>query len=98
MPQDIHWAPHSLFLDGNEHFGFERVEWLSIDTNSVCPPLEEEALEEDERYVVMRYADGRVSRALKEGEAHGTRMSMDQYLSWSVVDRESFAQPHAQKV
>ena len=90
MTQDIHWAPYSLFLDGNEYFGFERVEWLNIDPNGMVPSFEEETLEEDERYVVMRYPDGRITRALKEGEAHGTRMSMDQYLSWPVVDRESW--------
>jgi uroporphyrinogen decarboxylase len=49
-------------------------------------------LEEDERYLVKRYSDGRVTRALKEGEAHGTRMSMDQGLSWPVKTRDDWQQ------
>ena len=90
MPRDIHWAPSHLFLDGNEYFGFERVRWLEINVLDMLPPFEEKVLEEDERYLVMRYADGHVTRALKEGYAHGTRSSMDQYLSWAVHDRASW--------
>jgi uroporphyrinogen decarboxylase len=90
MPTDMHWAPYHLVLDGNEYFGFERVRWLEIDVLSMLPPFDVAVLEEDERDVVMQYSDGHVTRALKEGYAHGTRSSMDQYLSWAVSDGASW--------
>jgi uroporphyrinogen decarboxylase len=90
MPRDVHRGPFALFLDGNEYFGFERVRWLDIDVNRMIPAFEEEVLEEDERYIVKRYSNGQVTRGLKEGVAHGTRMSMDQHLSWPVTDRDSW--------
>ena len=39
MPRDVHRGPISLFLDGNEYFGFERVRWLDIDVNRMIPAL-----------------------------------------------------------
>jgi uroporphyrinogen decarboxylase len=54
------------------------------------PPFEEEVIFEDERYLVKRHADGHVSRALKEGTVRGTRPSMDQMLSFPVIDRADF--------
>ncbi len=54
------------------------------------PGFEEKVISEDERYVVFRDKWGRIRRALKEGEAHGTRMSMDNYMDFFVKDFESF--------
>lgn len=73
-------------IRGNQYFGVERIEYLGLDVLGMYPPFDEEVLEEDERYLVKRYADGRITKALKEGEAHGTRASMDQGLSWPVKD------------
>jgi len=42
--------------------------------------------------LTARHTNGIVTKALKEGTAHGTRMSMDQYLSHPVTDRASFAE------
>lgn len=54
------------------------------------PGFEEKIISEDRRYVVFRDKWGRIRRALKEGEAHGTRASMDTYIEFFVKDRESF--------
>lgn len=86
-PADVHMGN---WLEGNEYFGFERIGYLPLRITEMMPPFEE-WVKEDERYLVKRHADGHVSRALKEGTAHGTRMSMDQMLSFPVEDRASFA-------
>jgi uroporphyrinogen decarboxylase len=56
----------------------------------LIPGFETEVLEEDERTMVMRHADGRVTRALKEGMVRGQRMSMDTYLRFPVESRDDF--------
>lgn len=87
MPQDV---DTHFFLDGNEYFGFERWEYIKINT-LVVPAFEYQVLEEDERTIVFRSEEGSVHRALKEGQAKsGTRMSMDQLISFPVTDRQSF--------
>jgi hypothetical protein len=75
---------------GCEYWGIDRVGYLPVRVLDMIPEYEEEVLEEDERYLVKRYSDGHVSRGLKEGQAHGTRLSMDQMLSFPVTDRASF--------
>ena len=87
MPEDIHLGN---FLAGNEFFGFDRIEYLPLKVVEMMPEFETETIEEDDRYLVKRYADGHISRALKDGQAHGTRLSMDQMLSFPVTDRASF--------
>lgn len=87
LPWDVHVGD---LMTGNEFFGFERVGYVPLQCVEMLPPFEEQTIEEDERYLVMRYADGHTSRALKEGAAHGTRLSMDQYLSWAVASREDY--------
>lgn len=77
-------------LQGCEFFGIERIGYLPIQVLEMFPPFEEEVLEEDERYRVKRWADGHITRALKEGEVRGGRSSMDTYLSFPVTDRDSF--------
>ena len=86
MPRDVDTA---FYMDGNEFFGFERWEYLPLNADMI-PSFEHEMLEEDERIVVFRGGDGIVHRALKEGTVRGTRMSMDQYVSFPVTDRDSF--------
>jgi uroporphyrinogen decarboxylase len=77
-------------IGGSEFFGLDRIGYLPLKIIQMMPEFDQEVLEEDERYLVKRYADGHVSRALKEGEAHGTRLSMDQMLAFAVRDREDF--------
>lgn len=54
------------------------------------PGFKENIISEDERYIVFRDKWGRIRRALKEGEARGTRASMDTYIDFFVKDLESF--------
>lgn len=86
LPEDV---DVSFSLNGNEHFGFERYEYIPLNVGMV-PPFEEETLEETERHIVMRRSSGIVTKALKAGTVRGTRLSMDQYLDFPVKDREDF--------
>jgi uroporphyrinogen decarboxylase len=54
------------------------------------PGFECKVLEENERYVVFTDQFGRKRRALKEGTARGTRLSMDTYLDFFVKDKADF--------
>jgi len=44
-------------------------------------------IEETDRYVTARHANGIVTKALKEGTVRGTRMSMDAYIGHPVKNR-----------
>ena len=86
MPRD------KVYLDffvGEPYFDFDLRRDMGVNTEMV-PPFDEETLEEDERYVIVRHATGVVSKALKEGTVRGTRPSMDQYLDFPVKDRQDF--------
>jgi len=69
--------------------GLDKRDFIPLNLGPI-PGFEEKIIFEDERYMVFRDKWGRVRRALKEGEAHGTRMSMDTYMDFFVKDRESF--------
>jgi len=56
----------------------------------MIPRFEYQVIEEDERTITARHGNGIVTKALKVGTVRGTRMSMDQYLSFPVTDRKSF--------
>lgn len=94
LPEDVHLggAVHEVGMFGCEYFGLDRIVLLPLKIMEMIPPFVEEILEEDERYRVKRFANGIVTRALKEGELHpnGQRMSMDQYIGFPVTDRESW--------
>ena len=87
LPEDVTIGD---FIMGCEYFGIDRIGYLPLRVVEMLPAFDEEVLEEDERYVTMRYADGHVTKALKEGTAHGTRMSMDQFLSFPVESRQDW--------
>jgi len=89
MPSGVHLGS---MIGGSPYFGLDRIDYLGLNVLGMMPAYDEETLSEDERYIVRRYSDGRVTKALKEGEAHGTRMSMDQGLTWPVTNREDWAQ------
>lgn len=58
----------------------------------MIPGFDCQVIEETDRYMVARNEAGIVSRSMKAGAAHGTRSSMDQFLSFPVTDRKSFAE------
>jgi len=78
------------WFTGEECFGFDPREYIPVSFGMI-PTFEPEVLEENDRYVVARNGGGIVTKALKEGTAHGTRASMDQYLRFPVETREDFA-------
>lgn len=88
MPKDM--DTDFNILKGSEYFGFEHWEFMPLNVG-MCPTFEHEVIEEDERIIVFRGADGIIHRALKEGQAvSGTRASMDQYLKFPVENRADF--------
>ena len=87
MPRE---AVYLNWFEGEPCYRLDRRAFAPLQTGMI-PGFEPEVLEEDERYLVARHADGVVTRALKEGTVRGTRPSMDQYLSFPVTDRQSFA-------
>jgi hypothetical protein len=88
LPDDV--TINRSLMHGSAFFGLDRVEYLPLRIIEMFPHFTEETLEENERYRVMRFADGHITKALKEGESGGMRMSMDQYLSFPVTDRASW--------
>ena len=53
-----------VLIFGSEYFGLDRHESLDIEFNLI-PRFPEEILEEEERYLILRRRDGRITRALK---------------------------------
>jgi len=82
MPPDVH-------IDA--FFGWDRRDSVPIGAGMV-PAFRDETLEETDRYIVVRGSDGVVSKGLKTGAVRGTRLSMDQRISYPVRDRESWRQ------
>ncbi len=80
MPADVHL---------NQLFGLDRHEGVPI-SSGIVPAFREQTLEETDRYLIARRADGVITRALKEGKVHNTRLSMDQHLEFPVKDRKSW--------
>ena len=88
MPRD---AVYLRWFEGEPYFGIDPRAFAPVEVGMV-PPFETEVFEETERYLVSRHPTGIITRALKEGTVRGTRPSMDQYLSFPVTDRKSFAE------
>ena len=88
MPED---AVYLNWFEGEPYFGIERRAFTPVQVGMI-PAFDTETIEETDRYIVYRHTDGIVTRALKEGTVRGTRPSMDQYLSFPVKDRQSFAE------
>ena len=82
---DLHWD----WFVGEEYFAMDEREYAEINYE-MLPPYEPEVVREDERYVVARNHKGILTRALKEGVAHGTRASMDEYLEFPVEKPDDF--------
>lgn len=88
MPED---AVFMNWFEGEPYFRLERRGFAAINVGMI-PPFEYEVLEETPEYLTARHTNGVVTKALKAGTVRGTRMSMDQYLSYPVSGRKSFAE------
>ena len=80
MPEEV--AQHAHFY-GCEPLGIERRDFLPLSFGAI-PAFEHEVLEETDRHVLFRDADGALRKAMTEGTVRGTRPSMDQFISFSV--------------
>jgi hypothetical protein len=83
LPAHLSWPDHAP----QYHIEPRSTVTFRID---MMPPIEEALIEQDERYEVRRRADGRVTRALREGTMDGVRACMDQYIDAPVRDEQDF--------
>ncbi len=74
---------------GEDYFNFDIREYIDVNFD-MLPPFEYEVLESCDRYELARNPKGIVTRALKEGQVNGCRMSMDEYLDFPVKTRDDF--------
>ena len=77
------------WFTGENDLGMDHREFIDLDYGFV-PPFEHEVIEETAEFLVARNEKGIVTRALKPGTAHGTRMSMDQYLEFPIKEPGDF--------
>jgi len=77
------------FWQGEPFFKIDRHDYAQI-TTYLIPWFEEQVIEENEHTITMRNTGGIVTKALKDGTVRGTRMCMDQYISFPVTDRASW--------
>ncbi|MCL2158484.1 MAG: hypothetical protein FWH48_03660 [Oscillospiraceae bacterium] len=80
---------HFNWWIGEPNFSIDPREYINIDYR-MRPYFEYELLEKTDRYEIFRDALGVVHKALIEGTTLGTRMCMDQYLSFPVEKPEDF--------
>ena len=76
-------------LHGHKFFGIDERPFVPVNLGPI-PPLDSGVLEETDRYVLVRDGDGALRRGLKEGTMRGTRLSMDQFISFAVQQPADF--------
>ena len=84
---DLSWD----WFTGSEYFGLDVREYIPVNFG-MLPPFDVETLEETDRHIIYRHANGIITRALKDGESRGMRASMDEYIGFPVRDRQDFHQ------
>ena len=85
---DIHDLTWDWFT-GCEAFGMDAREYIPVNFG-MMPPFDVQTLEETDRHIVYRHANGIITRALKEGESRGMRASMDEYIGFPVENPADF--------
>jgi hypothetical protein len=68
---------------GEDAIGLDRREFVAVNMGMI-PRFQTKVIQETDRYEIMQRADGRITRALKEGAIDGARTSMDEYLRFPV--------------
>lgn len=89
LPQGKSYVGRADMFEGEPLFRLDRRAFARLDTK-MHPPFEYKVVEETDRYITARHANGIVTKALKTGTVRGTRKSMDTYLSFPVTDRASW--------
>lgn len=80
---------HFDWFSGESVLGLDPREFIRFN-GGMIPSFPEETLAEDDKTVTYRDPEGRVRRALKEGAVGNARLSMDQYLEFSVTNMEDW--------
>ena len=86
--EDALLGPMGLY-SGSAFFGLDRREYVDVLLNAQ-PLYEQRVLEESERYLIFVDDQGITRKALKTGEAHNTRLSMDTYIDFPAKTREAW--------
>ncbi|MBN1864279.1 MAG: hypothetical protein JW808_05210 [Victivallales bacterium] len=82
---------YNNWFEGEPYFNLDRRDFAKINQGMI-PAFEYEVIEENAETITARNTAGIVTKALKTGTVRGTRMSMDQYISFPVRDRQSFCE------
>lgn len=77
------------WFSGEDAIGLDWREFVPVNMDMI-PHFEAKVLEETERYQIIQHANGRITRALKEGSIGWARTSMDQYLRSPVETIQDF--------
>ena len=85
---DRHTVYWNWFV-GCDEFSLDPREYIHLET-SMKPPFDVEVISRDERYEVIRNANGIVTRALIEGTSRGGRACMDEYIGFPVECQKDF--------
>lgn len=76
-------------VSGSEFFGLDRREYVDILLDAQ-PPFPMTVLEETDSYRTFVDEEGSIRMALKRGEAHNTRASMDTFIRFPVKTRKDW--------
>ena len=87
-PEDVADFTWGWFV-GEPDLNLDHREYIHVDYGFI-PSYQREVIKETEEYVTARNPKGILTRALKEGTAYGSRLSMDQYLEFPVSTSEDF--------
>ena len=82
---DIHWD----WFTGAQRYNMDAREFAEVNFG-MMPAFEPEVISRDERHELIRDSEGRIRRALIEGMEHGTRASMDEFISFPVENAADF--------
>ncbi len=78
-PTSLHWN----WFAGEAALGMDPKEFIYF-CGDPLPRFEVEVFAEDDRTITYRDEKGMVRKGLKEGSAHGTRASMDEFIDFPV--------------
>ena len=87
-PEEVKGFTWDWFVD-EPALGLDHREFINVNYGFI-PSFPYEVIEETADYVVARNGNGILTKALKQGTAYGTRLSMDQYLEFPVREPEDF--------
>jgi len=82
---DLHWD----WWTGENYFDMDTREFIDV-KYGMMPEFDEEVLEKDGEYEIVRQKNGIIVKGLVKGKTMGERYGMDQFLSFPVRNVEDF--------